>query len=195
MCRPSHSVPSTASSSRCQSLSSHRNLCQTPRAGFTKPQTKNTSKHQLLRTNTTQTVILYDLDCSVYPLHLSLLNSPTHCMLPGRCCLKWSMTRVFWCRQKEEDGEILNALGRPETTFEQSGLGPGQEYEVKLEVVKNNKRGPPASRNIVTSEWSAFTAAKQPLSSFFPPLSTLVLFQTIFNPAFCNVQCYNVLFL
>ncbi|MEQ2200244.1 hypothetical protein XENOCAPTIV_025888, partial [Xenoophorus captivus] len=36
------------------------------------------------------------------------------------------------------------------TTFEQSGLGPGQEYEVKLEVVKNNKRGPPASKNIVT---------------------------------------------
>lgn len=56
----------------------------------------------------------------------------------------------YW--QKEEDGEILNSLGRPETTFEQSGLGPGQEYEVKLEVVKNNKRGPPASQNVVTSE-------------------------------------------
>ncbi|KAM6930210.1 tenascin isoform 1-T1 [Xenentodon cancila] len=51
---------------------------------------------------------------------------------------------------KEDDGEILNSLGRPETTFEQSGLGPGQEYEVKLEVVKNNKRGPPASKNVVT---------------------------------------------
>ncbi|XP_042343934.1 tenascin-like isoform X1 [Plectropomus leopardus] len=51
---------------------------------------------------------------------------------------------------KEEDGEILNSLGRPETTFEQSGLGPGQEYEVKLEVVKNNKRGPPASQNVIT---------------------------------------------
>ncbi|XP_005802200.2 tenascin-like isoform X3 [Xiphophorus maculatus] len=51
---------------------------------------------------------------------------------------------------KEEDGEILNSLGRPETTFEQSGLGPGQEYEVKLEVVKNKKRGPPASKSIVT---------------------------------------------
>lgn len=51
---------------------------------------------------------------------------------------------------KEEDGEILNSLGRPETTFEQSGLGPGQEYEVKLEVVKNNKRGPPSSKNVVT---------------------------------------------
>ncbi|KAM9392083.1 tenascin isoform 2-T2 [Pholidichthys leucotaenia] len=51
---------------------------------------------------------------------------------------------------KEEDGEILNSLGQPETTFEQSGLGPGQEYEVKLEMVKNNKRGPPASKNVVT---------------------------------------------
>nr|XP_046242022.1 tenascin isoform X2 [Scatophagus argus] len=51
---------------------------------------------------------------------------------------------------KEEDGEILNSLSRPETTFEQSGLGPGQEYEVKLEVVKNNKRGLPASKNVVT---------------------------------------------
>uniref|UniRef100_A0A8C1D1W5 Tenascin Cb n=1 Tax=Cyprinus carpio carpio TaxID=630221 RepID=A0A8C1D1W5_CYPCA len=51
---------------------------------------------------------------------------------------------------KEEDGEILNSLNAPETTFEQSGLGPGQEYEVKLEVVKNNTRGPPASKNVVT---------------------------------------------
>ncbi|XP_071757064.1 tenascin [Centroberyx gerrardi] len=51
---------------------------------------------------------------------------------------------------KEENGEILNSLGRPETTFEQSGLGPGQEYEVKLEVVKNKNRGPPASKNVVT---------------------------------------------
>ncbi|XP_074525503.1 tenascin-like isoform X4 [Halichoeres trimaculatus] len=51
---------------------------------------------------------------------------------------------------KEEDGEILNSLGHPETTFEQSGLGPGQEYEVKLQVVKNNKLGKPASKNVVT---------------------------------------------
>uniref|UniRef100_A0A8C2JAS5 Tenascin C n=1 Tax=Cyprinus carpio TaxID=7962 RepID=A0A8C2JAS5_CYPCA len=50
----------------------------------------------------------------------------------------------------KEDGEILNSLTPPETTFEQSGLGPGQEYEVKLEVVKNNTRGPPTSKNIVT---------------------------------------------
>ncbi|CAB1450476.1 unnamed protein product [Pleuronectes platessa] len=57
---------------------------------------------------------------------------------------------IIFRNTKEEDGEILNSLGRPETTFEQSGLGPGQEYEVKLEVVKNNKRGPPSSKNVVT---------------------------------------------
>lgn len=62
-------------------------------------------------------------------------------------CLK----AIFFL-QKEDDGEILNSLGRPETVFEQSGLGPGQEYEVKLEVVKNSKRGPPASKSVVTSK-------------------------------------------
>uniref|UniRef100_A0A673X3P4 Tenascin Cb n=1 Tax=Salmo trutta TaxID=8032 RepID=A0A673X3P4_SALTR len=51
---------------------------------------------------------------------------------------------------KEENGEILNSLGSPDTMFEQSGLGPGQEYEVKLEVVKNNTSGPAARKNIFT---------------------------------------------
>ncbi|XP_040051520.2 tenascin isoform X3 [Gasterosteus aculeatus] len=64
--------------------------------------------------------------------------------------IKFDGWNLIFRNTKEEDGEILNSLGRPETTFEQSGLGPGQEYEVKLEVVKNNKRGPPASQNVVT---------------------------------------------
>lgn len=64
--------------------------------------------------------------------------------------------------QKEEDGEILNSLTPPETTFEQSGLGPGQEYEVKLEVVKNNTRGPPASKNVVTSKQLSTVINRRP---------------------------------
>lgn len=64
--------------------------------------------------------------------------------------------------QKEEDGEILNSLTPPETTFEQSGLGPGQEYEVKLEVIKNNTRGPPASKNVVTSKQLSTVNNRQP---------------------------------
>uniref|UniRef100_A0A4W5M065 Tenascin Cb n=1 Tax=Hucho hucho TaxID=62062 RepID=A0A4W5M065_9TELE len=51
---------------------------------------------------------------------------------------------------KEENGEILNSLGSPDTMFEQSGLGPGQEYEVKLEVVKNNTSGPASRKNVFT---------------------------------------------
>ncbi|XP_014026493.1 tenascin isoform X1 [Salmo salar] len=51
---------------------------------------------------------------------------------------------------KEDNGEILNSLGSPDTMFEQSGLGPGQEYEVKLEVVKNNTSGRPARKNVFT---------------------------------------------
>lgn len=72
----------------------------------------------------------------------------------GDMMSQWFLRVIYLCWQKEEDGEILNSLGHPETTFEQSGLGPGQEYEVKLEVVKNNKRGPPASKNVITSEFT-----------------------------------------
>lgn len=53
--------------------------------------------------------------------------------------------------QKEEGEEILNTLGRPDTGFEQSGLAPGQEYEVRLHVVKNKTQGPAASKNVFTS--------------------------------------------
>ncbi|KAL2092310.1 hypothetical protein ACEWY4_012108 [Coilia grayii] len=60
----------------------------------------------------------------------------------------WNL--IFRNTKEEENGEILNVLSPPETTFEQSGLGPGQEYEVKLQVVKNNTHGPPATKSFVT---------------------------------------------
>lgn len=72
----------------------------------------------------------------------------------GDMMSQWFLRVIYLCWQKEEDGEILNSLSHPETMFEQSGLGPGQEYEVKLEVVKNNKRGPPALKNVITSEFT-----------------------------------------
>lgn len=56
----------------------------------------------------------------------------------------------------------MNSLNAPETTFEQSGLGPGQEYEVKLEVIKNNTRGPPASKNVVTSKQLSTVINRRP---------------------------------
>ncbi|KAK7163953.1 hypothetical protein R3I94_002621 [Phoxinus phoxinus] len=51
---------------------------------------------------------------------------------------------------KEENGKIVNNLTPSQTNFEQPGLGPGQEYEVTLSVIKNNTRGPEISSTVVT---------------------------------------------
>uniref|UniRef100_A0A672KJN0 Tenascin-like n=1 Tax=Sinocyclocheilus grahami TaxID=75366 RepID=A0A672KJN0_SINGR len=52
--------------------------------------------------------------------------------------------------EKEENGKIVNNLTPSQTNFEQPGLGPGQEYEVTLSVIKNNTRGPETSSTVVT---------------------------------------------
>uniref|UniRef100_A0A671R203 Zmp:0000000846 n=1 Tax=Sinocyclocheilus anshuiensis TaxID=1608454 RepID=A0A671R203_9TELE len=51
---------------------------------------------------------------------------------------------------KEENGKIVNNLTPSQTNFEQPGLGPGQEYEVTLSVIKNNTRGPGTNSTVVT---------------------------------------------
>ncbi|XP_026863761.2 tenascin isoform X2 [Electrophorus electricus] len=51
---------------------------------------------------------------------------------------------------KEENGKIVNTLPPSQTHFEQSGLGPGQQYEVSVSIIKNNIKGIPLSRTIVT---------------------------------------------
>ncbi|XP_072096765.1 tenascin isoform X13 [Mobula birostris] len=51
---------------------------------------------------------------------------------------------------KEDNGEILNSLEWSEVSFVQTGLAPGEEYEVSLHVVKNNTRGPAAKRKLTT---------------------------------------------
>ena len=56
--------------------------------------------------------------------------------------------------QKEENGKIVNILPSTQNNFEQSGLGPGQEYEVSLRAIKNNTKGPQTTRTFSTSESS-----------------------------------------
>eukprot|EP00063_Salmo_salar_P018023 XP_013992858.1 PREDICTED: tenascin-like isoform X4 [Salmo salar] len=51
---------------------------------------------------------------------------------------------------KEESGKTLTTLPSSQTLYEQSGLGPGQEYEVSLGVIKNNTRGPQSTKIITT---------------------------------------------
>ncbi|XP_074251333.1 tenascin isoform X11 [Saimiri boliviensis] len=49
---------------------------------------------------------------------------------------------IFRNTNKEDEGEITKSLRRPETSYRQTGLAPGQEYEISLHIVKNNTRGP-----------------------------------------------------
>ncbi|CAL8320307.1 unnamed protein product [Lota lota] len=51
---------------------------------------------------------------------------------------------------KEENGKIVTILPPTQNNFEQSGLGPGQEYEVSLRVIKNNTTGPQTTRTFNT---------------------------------------------
>ncbi|XP_038601847.1 tenascin isoform X2 [Tachyglossus aculeatus] len=53
---------------------------------------------------------------------------------------KWEI--IFRNMNKDDGEEITSSLRRPETTYQQTGLAPGQEYEISLHIVKNNTRGP-----------------------------------------------------
>ncbi|KAL7838413.1 hypothetical protein AOLI_G00268170 [Acnodon oligacanthus] len=59
----------------------------------------------------------------------------------------WELT---FHNTKEEDGKIVNILPPSQTYFEQPGLGPGQKYNVSVRLIKNNTRGPPLKRTVVT---------------------------------------------
>ncbi|XP_067114079.1 tenascin isoform X4 [Osmerus mordax] len=78
---------------------------------------------------------------------------------------------------KEENGKILNTLPPAQTTFDQTGLGPGQEYQVSIGIVKNNTRGPQLTKTFTTridgpqqvevkdvTESSALVAWSQPVA-------------------------------
>ncbi|XP_059513829.1 tenascin isoform X3 [Myotis daubentonii] len=57
---------------------------------------------------------------------------------------------IFRNMNKEDEEEITKSLRRPETTYQQTGLAPGQEYEISLHIVKNNTRGPGLKRVTTT---------------------------------------------
>ncbi|XP_061208927.1 tenascin isoform X1 [Neopsephotus bourkii] len=57
---------------------------------------------------------------------------------------------VFRNMKKDDNGDITSSLKRPETSYMQPGLAPGQQYNVSLHIVKNNTRGPGLSKVITT---------------------------------------------
>uniref|UniRef100_A0A8C8SM68 Tenascin C n=1 Tax=Pelusios castaneus TaxID=367368 RepID=A0A8C8SM68_9SAUR len=57
---------------------------------------------------------------------------------------------VFRNMKKEDNGDITSSLKRPETSYMQPGLAPGQQYNVSLHIVKNKTRGPGLSKVVTT---------------------------------------------
>ncbi|XP_061459945.1 tenascin isoform X2 [Rhineura floridana] len=57
---------------------------------------------------------------------------------------------VFHSLKEEDNGGIRSSLKKPQTSYLQPGLAPGQQYNVSLYVVKNQTRGPGLSRVITT---------------------------------------------
>ncbi|XP_076614634.1 tenascin-like [Chaetodon auriga] len=57
---------------------------------------------------------------------------------------------IYFRNTKEENGKVMSTLPSSQNRFLQSGLGPGQEYEVSINVIKNNTRGPQTSKKVTT---------------------------------------------
>ncbi|XP_061589914.1 tenascin-like isoform X4 [Cololabis saira] len=57
---------------------------------------------------------------------------------------------IYFRNTKEENGKVVSTLQPSQNQFLQSGLGPGQEYEVSLNIIKNKTRGPQTSATITT---------------------------------------------
>ncbi|XP_055369202.1 tenascin isoform X2 [Betta splendens] len=57
---------------------------------------------------------------------------------------------IYFRNMKEENGKVVSKLPPSQNQFLQLGLGPGQEYEVSVSVIKNSTRGPPLSKKVTT---------------------------------------------
>ncbi|KAL7377030.1 hypothetical protein ABVT39_020169 [Epinephelus coioides] len=57
---------------------------------------------------------------------------------------------IYFRNTKEENGKVVSTLPPSQHQFLQSGLGPGQEYEVSLNIIKNNTRGPQTTKKVTT---------------------------------------------
>ncbi|XP_030598758.1 tenascin-like [Archocentrus centrarchus] len=57
---------------------------------------------------------------------------------------------IYFRNTKEENGKVLSTLPPSQNQFFQSGLGPGQEYEVSINIIKNNTRGPQTTQTVTT---------------------------------------------
>uniref|UniRef100_A0A8C2ZCK6 Tenascin Ca n=1 Tax=Cyclopterus lumpus TaxID=8103 RepID=A0A8C2ZCK6_CYCLU len=57
---------------------------------------------------------------------------------------------IYFRNTVKENGKVVSTIPPTQNQFLQSGLGPGQEYEVSVNIIKNNTRGPQTSQKVTT---------------------------------------------
>ncbi|XP_072115469.1 tenascin-X-like isoform X4 [Mobula birostris] len=94
-------------------------------------------------------------DCSVeIPVALRLRMKK---ILETKATVEWDLPKdnvdawvITFRPLKEEDGRLINKLGGSKTSFEQTGLASGQEYEVTLQAHKDKQLGAAITRTFTT---------------------------------------------
>ncbi|XP_062903996.1 tenascin-X-like isoform X2 [Mobula hypostoma] len=94
-------------------------------------------------------------DCSVeIPVALRLRMKK---ILETKATVEWDLPKdnvdawvITFRPLKEEDGRLINKLGGSKTSFEQTGLASGQEYEVTLQAQKDKQLGAAITRTFTT---------------------------------------------
>ncbi|XP_059827249.1 tenascin-X-like [Hypanus sabinus] len=94
-------------------------------------------------------------DCSVViPVALRLRMKK---ILETKATVEWDLPTdnvdawvITFQPLKEEDGRLINKLGGSRTSFEQTGLASGQEYEVTLQAQKDEQLGTAVTRTFTT---------------------------------------------
>ncbi|XP_067865491.1 tenascin-X-like isoform X2 [Heterodontus francisci] len=78
-------------------------------------------------------------------------------ILETKVTVEWQLPRVpvdgwkiTFQPLKEDNGKLTNRVAGSKTSFQQTGLASGQEYEVTLQAEKDKKQGPGVSRTLTT---------------------------------------------
>nr|XP_033816344.1 tenascin isoform X2 [Geotrypetes seraphini] len=64
--------------------------------------------------------------------------------------ISYDAWKLIFQNTKEENGEIVSTLNKGETTYVQTGLAPGESYQVSIQAVKNNTEGAKLTKVMTT---------------------------------------------
>lgn len=66
----------------------------------------------------------------------------------------WGRVNAYFISWQNNEGGVIAQLPSTVTTFNQTGLKPGEEYTVTIVALKEQARSPPTSNSVSTREWA-----------------------------------------